>query len=206
MARPAGWLEVSYQPRDGNDDSTSLADASHRDVGRIDLGMAARRLDRSDRVGIHARVVVAARISDAARHVAGKGGITPSVDQVWRVARPPGATLRTGIHDQVRETNARPDQPLERVPASCAIADVFHDARQAPRTWAREQQPASNLLAAIAGEADVVAVKSGEGHINWLEPSRQRMPSRLGQRLAPEGIEVGRLVTRRSVLAQLLQG
>ena len=72
-------------------------------------------------------------------------------------------------------------------------------------------------MAAEREALELLLIEEADAWFEYLEATRGQSParyrelepwawSRLSQRLAPEGIEVGRLITRRSVLAQLLQG
>ena len=90
-------------------------------------------------------------------------------------------------------------QPLGRKAASAAIADVLNHARQALLRAFGQEQPSLDRLAIEAAESYIEGFHQAQAEIGRRELRVQWLLPRLSERLAPEAIEVGRLVARRQV-------
>ena len=146
-----------------------------------------------------------ARVGDAAGEEA-RGTRGARVAGIGGVGGLPSAPLAPGVHDQVRVAGAAPGQPVERVAAAAAVADVLDHERAVRRAGVRQQQPALDGVAAVARERHV-------GHIGVPDLGRHAGEYRLGlvggrggQLAGPELVEVRGLLHRGPVLAQLGQG
>ena len=154
--------------------------------------VAAGRVHGAGRVGEQPRVVVRARVGDAAGHESG-GARRAVVAGVRGVRAEPSAALAAGVHDQVDMPGAAPGQPVERVTAAATVADVLHHHRGARRPGVRHQQPRLDRVPAETGETDVehLGVPQHAGHHGELRCPRGGPGG--GELAGPELVEVGGL-------------
>ena len=157
------------------------------------------------RVDEQAGVVVRPRVGDAAgQESRGTGGAR--VAGIRGVGAAPSAALAAGVHDEVGVAGAAPGQPLEGVAAPASIADVLDHERAVRRALVRQQQPAFDGVARIAGERHVDDV----GVLDLGLRGREHRPGvgggRGGQFAGPELVEVRGFLYGRPVPAQFVQG
>jgi hypothetical protein len=113
--------------------------------------------------------------------------------------------LAARVHDEVRVPGRAPEQPLDREPASAAVADELDDAGQGTFALPMQLEPALDRLAAVAGKGDVVALDGFEAEVHALELGIERMSAGLGERLFPERREVLRFLALRFVGLELVE-
>jgi hypothetical protein len=104
---------------------------------------------------------------------------------------------------------AAPGQPVERVAAAAAVADVLDHERGVRRHGVRQQQPALDGVPGIAGECHVEYVRVPDAGVFY--PGEQRLRAVRGggrgrQFGRPELGEVGGFLDGRLVTAELVQG
>ncbi len=164
--------------------------------------VAAGRVHGADRVGEQPGVVVRAGIGDAAGHEPA-GARRAVVAGVRRVRAAPRAALAAGVHDHVDVAGAAPGQPVERVAAAAAVADVLQHHGAVRRRVVRYQQPPPDRVPAEPGERDVEHVGvpqrgAGRGELGFGcgGPGGGELPG-------PELVEVRGLGHVRGVAAKL---
>lgn len=90
--------------------------------------------------------------------------------------------------------------------ATSAVAEVLHDAGHSTVACRGQEQPCLDRVAAEAAECHVEDVDGRQAGVERLEPGSERLVARCGERRAPEGIEVGRLVALGLVGTELGEG
>ena len=196
-----GQEQVRHETGGREGHAAALAAAVDGDARRVDERVGSGRLDGADRVGQEAPVVVGRRIGDAERGVAREAAAGCAGLRIRGVAGAPRAALAANVHDEMGVARARGHQPVDRPAAAAAVADVLDHARQAAvaderrgGNVPRRQEPALDRLPTEAGKGEVPAVDRRQPRFDRFEGSRQRVRAGVGQRVGPEGVEVGRLL------------
>src|SRR5262245_61597615 len=167
--------------------------------------MASDCVDRPDRVGEDAPVVVAVRIVDTAGdeprslRYADRIGIGCLADPV------PIAALPAGIHDEMGVASGAPIEPFDRESAAIAVAEVLDDTRQTSLSPTRQVEPPAHGLAGKTGQGDVVDLDGREPSVVGNESRSAPRSSCRFEGRRPEFVEVGRFIALGSVLPQFLQ-
>ena len=173
------------------------------DQGQARRGrVAAGRVHGAGGVDEQARVVVRARVGDAAGHEPA-GARRAVVAGVRRVRAAPRAALAAGVHDQVDVAGAAPGQPVERVAAAAAVADVLHDHGTAGRRVVRDEQPPLDRIPGEPGERHVEHVGVPDRGAGRGELGCPGGGPGGGELAGPELVEVGGLGHVRGVAAEL---
>ena len=195
--------EARDESGDRQADAAALAAAGHRDPGRVDRVQAPGRLDRADRVGEDAPVVVGRGIQDALGHEPGVERAAGGVG-VGRVADRPRGTLAARVHHQVGVSGGGVQDPLVRQAASTAVPEVLDDRGEPPGATCRQVEPCPDAGSTEPGVRDVERVDDRQAAVDRRAGHRKLVASRVGQRLGPEGVEIGRDGKVGRVGAQLL--
>jgi hypothetical protein len=182
--------QVGTQSRHRQRQTAALAAAEHRNPGRVDLRQGTGRVHRTYRVGVEPAVVVALRIGDSPGHHAGH--LRTGRRRVGGVADAPAGALAAGVHLQVGEAGRGPEQILQGVPASAAVADVLHHGGQRTGLPGRHPQPGADVLTGVAAERHVVRRDSGQPGDHLGQPYVEVVSGGLSQRPGPEVVEVRR--------------
>jgi hypothetical protein len=103
----------------------------------------------------------------------------------------------------VRVTGATPGQPVERIAAPAAVADVLHDEGVAGRARVRQQQPALDGVAGVPREGHVHHVRVLHMRRHVGEHGLGALRGRGGQFAGPELVEVRGFLDGGLVVAQL---
>src|SRR5688572_4963090 len=93
--------------------------------------MRPSRFDGAHGIAEHTPIVISLIAHDTARHETGMLRRGACGFNVWRVTGAAPTALSARIHNEIRVPDIRPQQPIVRVSASAAVADIVHN------TWQR---------------------------------------------------------------------
>jgi len=199
--------DVGYQCGRGQRRRAALAAADHRDPRRVDGRQRPGGIDRTGSVGEQPPVVVRLARGYAPGHH--PRHLRPPAAGVGGVAATPAGALAPGVHLQVRKAGTGPEQVVDRVPAPAAVPDELHDRGQrpaGPQGRCRQPQPRPDRLPGPPGERDVEDFERLQAGGDRLGPDLAAGRPGLGQRRAPELVEVGRVALAAAIGAQLRLG